>query len=67
MGIETFNDGKSTVLGPCPGCTIWTLEYPHIIVTTDWWHYSDFAEDVETILREHVAECAGLQEILAKL
>jgi Fe-S oxidoreductase len=67
MGIETFVDEGTTVLGPCPGCTLWTVQYDHAMVVADYWSTADFHEDIEALLREHLDECAALQEYVAML
>lgn len=61
--------GSFTVIGPCPGCSIWTLEYEHTLIGMDsaWQSVQDFRDAIEGVLEEHLDECSGLQEIVAAL
>ena len=63
-------DRKTVVIGPCPGCTLWTLEYDR--ATFDSLGGDDerggaveLTEAVESALQDHLAECWGLQQLLS--
>lgn len=47
------------VLGPCPGCYLWTLEYQRFLLPPE-----ELIEIVEDALQDHLEECPGLQEIV---
>lgn len=49
----------TVILGPCPGCYSWTVEY-----RTDQPGLQELAWTIEAMLQEHLAECPGLQEIV---
>lgn len=51
------------VLGPCPGCQLWTVEYDLGNVWSNWGP-EEFEAVVENLLREHADECPGLREII---
>jgi hypothetical protein len=51
----------TVILGPCPGCYAWTLQYDMSRILVDG---IDLVTEVEQALQEHLAECAGLQEIV---
>lgn len=57
-------EGPQVILGPCPGCEIWTLDYSLVVAATDYASDENFAEHVEFILQEHLAECSGLRELV---
>lgn len=48
------------VLGPCPGCLNWQLDY----APTDFTSYEDCCDVIETALAEHLDECPHLQQAL---
>jgi hypothetical protein len=52
------------ILGPCPGCDLWTLEYGRQEVIDIFGTVEQFHAFVEGLLAEHLAECLGLQEII---
>lgn len=54
------------VLGPCPGCDLWTVEYDIGEVFAAWEPH-EFSMVVEQILRDHAGDCSGLQEIIKAL
>lgn len=54
-----------TILGPCPGCWNWTLDYSYALAET----YADsqgnleaWYELLEAALREHYNECPALRD-----
>lgn len=55
---------NTVILGPCPGCYIWTIEYhtKEIAVSGIDLHYA-----VESLLQEHLQECPGMREIVESL
>lgn len=59
MQITFSPSPGGAVLGPCPGCELWTLEYDMRDRSHEEWN-----EVVEDLLREHLDECRGLQEIV---
>lgn len=61
--MQTFKTRGFTVLGPCPGCESWTLEYPRDVMM-EWPTYDAWVDAVEGILQEHMTECSGLREIM---
>lgn len=52
---------STVILGPCPGCYSWTIEYDLAIVHRDG---INLPETVEALLQEHLLECSGMQEIV---
>lgn len=50
------------ILGPCPGCFLWTLEYEQ-----GQFRPAELTEMVESVLQDHVDECSGLEEIVRTL
>lgn len=51
------------ILGPCPGCDLWTLQYDQPMVSASY-SPDEFGELVESILTAHLQECFGLREIV---
>lgn len=49
------------ILGPCPGCSVWTLEYDSEVRAS----YDDFELAVESLLQDHLDACPGLRELLS--
>lgn len=64
MKTHYDRDGGFVVIGPCPGCDIWTLQYDAALATSSSW---DLSEVVEGILADHLRECSGLREIVDTL
>lgn len=60
--IGPVDTGEFVVLGPCPGCWLWTVEYPREVATQ--YLPQEWNDEVERLLQEHLAECAGLREIV---
>ena len=62
MNVRRDPDGLygDTIIGPCPGCDLWTIQ-----LTRSGWTTSELNETVESMLQDHLLECAGLQEIVA--
>jgi len=54
-------DPQMVVLGPCPGCYAWTIEYNLDVVHRE---RVELSETVEALLQEHLLECAGMREIV---
>lgn len=54
------------ILGPCPGCELWQVDYADdvtMLYATDVeWH-----EIVESVLTDHLVECVHLQRFVADL
>lgn len=61
MPIEQV--GQTVVLGPCPGCSCWQVEYNTSLFTS----IVELHETVEGTLQDHLDECPGLQEIVRTL
>lgn len=55
--------GQTVVVGPCPGCFCWQVEYDTALFTS----ITELHETVESVLQEHLEECSGLQEIVRTL
>ena len=54
------------VLGPCPGCWLWTVEYHAEDLI--WWTPQEFPGVLEDLIRNHALEdCSGLRGIIAHL
>lgn len=53
------------VLGPCPGCDIWTLQYDTSLANT--YSLPEFSALIEELLLGHLQECSGLREIVDTL
>lgn len=51
------------LLGPCPGCFSWQLEYSHGEMS-QLYTVDEFEVVVEDILHAHMDECSGLKEIV---
>lgn len=51
------------LLGPCPGCELWTVEYDLSNVWSNW-KPDEFEAVIEGLLKEHVDQCSGLREIV---
>lgn len=51
------------ILGPCPGCEMWTVQYDRT-VEMSYDTARDFADAIEEILADHLDECRGLQELI---
>ena len=62
MPVERIRSEGIVVLGPCPGCFIWTLEYAYDDHPTE-----GLLTAVERCLEEHLEECPGLQEIVRSM
>ena len=77
---DLVNNHWDVILGPCPGCSLWQLDYTDDVVmansttsnvleadgsVTVVADLSGFEAMLEGILEEHLAECSGLQELLA--
>lgn len=54
------------ILGPCPGCDLWTVDYD-IGQVFAVWEPDEFQFVVEGLLRGHAKECSGLREIIEAL
>lgn len=50
------------VLGPCPGCLNWQLDYTNAVAGA--LGLDRFHEAVEQILQDHLAECPHLRLLL---
>jgi hypothetical protein len=61
--IKTPDGGRFVVLGPCPGCFCWTLEYRDFQFDS----IVELHETVEHCLQDHLDECPGLQEIVRSM
>lgn len=77
MQARRTNNGTSVVLGPCPGCDDWQLDYNDDVaeqfvrllhdpdeplgVRIDMAPWYDVIEDA---LREHMAECPHLRDLV---
>lgn len=61
--MQTHIQNGWTILGPCPGCETWTVEYDYPTMT-GFGTREEFVAAVEHVLQEHLAECRGLQEIV---
>lgn len=73
MGIhkdpEDYLAGQ-TILGPCPGCDLWTVQFARgDFASVDFIRAvkleRELNDTIEMLLEEHLAECSGLQEIVA--
>lgn len=74
---RSFDEGNTVVLGPCPGCDEWQLDYtdevanqyakvfhpprPDLGIQVDMSEWHDL---LEFILEEHAAECPHLQDLI---
>lgn len=64
------DDSRVTVLGPCPGCDDWQLDYADTVVdqyakvTMTGSDLSEFFALIEAILQEHLAECPHLRDLV---
>jgi hypothetical protein len=58
---------NQVILGPCPGCFAWTLQYDKFQILEVFDSVQDFHDYVEDLLQKHLAECSGLREIVAEL
>lgn len=71
-------DGGQVTVHQCPGCESWQVDYDFTAVwdfltvrtegpasaeLTLFMSYDAWRDEIEAILREHLAECAGLQRI----
>lgn len=54
--MQITHEGPRVIIGPCPGCEMWTLEW----LETE----RPFDTEVELILSDHLDLCTGLQEIV---
>ena len=61
--MQITKDRVGVVLGPCPGCEMWTVQYDHT-VPSQWQSHAEFADVIEGLLWDHLAACRGLQEIV---
>jgi hypothetical protein len=59
----TKDRSAGTILGPCPGCEMWTIQYDPDVMG-EWPTHDAFAAVIEDLLGEHLDECRGLQEIV---
>ena len=65
--------GGFVILGPCPGCQLWQLEYDdqaalsYAMITSTGIDLSAWHEAVESALQEHLDECLHLQRLLPEL
>lgn len=50
------------VLGPCPGCECWQVDYTQDVAAA--MGLEPFREAVEFLLQEHLDECPHLQLVL---
>jgi len=55
---------SDVVLGPCPGCESWQLDYSKDVVSA--LGVASFYEAVEGILQDHLVECPHLQQLLLR-
>lgn len=63
MDVQTFD--QVVVLGPCPGCQSWQLDYDQILVIGTWLgDHEAFTQAIETILVDHLVECVHLQRAI---
>lgn len=69
------NGQYDVVLGICPGCDLWQVDYTDVVAASYMRaHYGadgevvvdpqPWADVIEALLEEHVAECHGLRELL---
>lgn len=59
----TKDRDAGVILGPCPGCEMWTVQYD-ISTVQSYESAVAFADVIEDLLGEHLDECWGLQEII---
>lgn len=67
--MPTFRDDDRDriVLGPCPGCDLWTIEYRMGQIGPEGLTPEELNDVIEGALREHLETCLGLQEVLDTL
>lgn len=58
-----YNESYNVVLGPCPGCDLWQVDYTDA-VQLSYGTYPAFCDALEGVLAEHLDECPELQLIL---
>lgn len=65
MDVQKF-DGGTVVLGPCPGCQAWQVDYNLTDEMMAEYAFSaaDFNQAVETILVDHLVQCEHLQRAI---
>lgn len=65
-GAVRRNVSYDVLIGPCPGCQSWQLDYTDDVLAdyAEYWLVTP-AELLEDLLREHAAECPHLRELLA--
>lgn len=61
--MQTHIQNGWIILGPCPGCELWTVEYDYPTMVS-YGSHEEFSVMVEQLLADHLAECPGLQEIV---
>lgn len=70
-------DFADVVIGLCPGCELWQVDYTtEVRESYIWWKHDrswppfktpildEWHEVIETVLAEHVMECVHLQRVL---
>jgi hypothetical protein len=69
--LRLHEPGYEVVIGPCPGCQSWQVDYTHEVAAQfgepSVESTQPFADVVEDILAEHLAECPHLQLLLQDL
>lgn len=67
--MPTFRDTDRDriILGPCPGCDLWTIEYRMSMIGPEGFAPWDLEAAIEAALYEHMLECSGLQEVVDTL
>jgi hypothetical protein len=74
MNARRFNrPSYSVVLGPCPGCDDWQLDYTNEVMDSysrpvvgedGTFTVADFRQVIEDILQEHMRECPHLRDLV---
>jgi len=58
--MDVTDWGQVVVLGSCPGCLNWQLDYEPVVFAS----YEQSVAVIESVLREHLDECLHLQRAL---
>lgn len=56
-------DERVVILGPCPGCHSWQLDYTRSLCFG--FEHPEWLTLIEGCLQDHHDECAGLRKILS--
>ena len=63
MRMDVQEHGETVIIGPCPGCQAWQVDYdltlPEMVDYA--FDFAAFNEAVEFILVGHLVECVHLQ------